>query len=145
MTQIRQKHMASFILYTSDGRVLLQQRDDKPGLAYAGYWTIFGGAVEDGETPETAAHRELREELDLSLPLAHFETYTCPVRSIPGELDVLVHVYTAQLDRPVEALTLHEGQGMALFDAESAAQLDLAFQKSPVLARYFASRREEAL
>ncbi len=137
-----ERHMVSFILYTADDRVLLQQRDDKPDLAYGGYWTIFGGAVEAGESPEAAVRRELEEELALALPLHHVETYTCPIRSIPDQVAVRVHVYAGELTQSVESLTLHEGQAMALFDAESAARLDLAFGKSPVLTRWFATRAQ---
>ena len=43
------------------GRVLLQQRSDPPALA--GLWEFPGGKVEEGETPEAALVRELREEL----------------------------------------------------------------------------------
>jgi 8-oxo-dGTP diphosphatase len=48
-----------------DGRVLLTQRP--PGKAMAGLWEFPGGKVHDGETPEAALIRELKEELDIDV------------------------------------------------------------------------------
>ncbi|MBP5510576.1 MAG: (deoxy)nucleoside triphosphate pyrophosphohydrolase [Kiritimatiellae bacterium] len=48
----------------ADGRVLLASRPT--GKAQSGYWEFPGGKVEQGETPEQALARELREELDLA-------------------------------------------------------------------------------
>ena len=137
--------VVSAILWTNDGRVLLQQRDDKPDLRYAGCWTLFGGSVEDGEDPDAAIFRELVEELALDdQPLAFVERYTCPVRTTPGVVHTTNHVYAGRLARPAETLTLYEGQAMALFTAEEAAQHELAFAQSMVLARWFARRNTRA-
>ncbi len=46
-----------------DGRVLLARRP--PGKPMAGLWEFPGGKVRDGETPEAALIRELREELGI--------------------------------------------------------------------------------
>ena len=53
---------ASVALIDQD-RVLLIQRARKP---YFGMWTLPGGRLEAGETPEEAAMREVREEVGLS-------------------------------------------------------------------------------
>lgn len=50
-------------LVDPDGRVLLAQRP--PGKALAGLWEFPGGKVHEGETPEAALVRELREELGI--------------------------------------------------------------------------------
>lgn len=48
-------------LIDRDGRVLLAQRpEDKP---MGGLWEFPGGKIAEGETPEEALVRELREEL----------------------------------------------------------------------------------
>ncbi|AYJ50856.1 (deoxy)nucleoside triphosphate pyrophosphohydrolase [Rhodococcus sp. P1Y] len=44
-----------------DGLLLLAQRARPPELA--GLWELPGGKVEDGESPDAALERELREEL----------------------------------------------------------------------------------
>ncbi len=134
--QETQKAVVSVILTSADGRILLQQRDDKPDLHYPGWWTIFGGYVEDDETPEAAIHRELMEELGIDLPAAHWRIYDCPVRSISGEVHTRNYVFTAALDRPVESLTLREGQGMRLFTPEEAAPLVLAFAQHLIVRDY---------
>jgi 8-oxo-dGTP diphosphatase len=49
-----------------DGRILLAQRihPDKPGY---GLWAMPGGTIEEGETPEQAADREVTEETGLQV------------------------------------------------------------------------------
>ena len=134
-----ERHVVGAILWTDDGRVLLQQRDDRPDLRYPGYWTLFGGQVEEGESPDQAIVRELIEELGLDgQPLTPFEQYICPARSTPGVVVTTNHVYSGRLSRPFESLILGEGQAMALMSREQAMQLELAFMQNPVLERWFA-------
>ncbi len=53
------------------GRLLVQHRtDDAP--SWPGYWGLFGGGEEPGETPREALLRELREELDFDASAAEF-------------------------------------------------------------------------
>jgi 8-oxo-dGTP diphosphatase len=52
-------------LVDADGRVLLAQRP--PGKAMAGLWEFPGGKVHEGETPEAALIRELKEELGIDV------------------------------------------------------------------------------
>ncbi len=50
-----------------EGQYIVQQRSLKAKY-YAGKWDMTGGAVTAGETPETAAIRETKEELDITIP-----------------------------------------------------------------------------
>lgn len=140
---LKQKHMVSVIPTNARGEVLLQQRDHAPGIRYPGCWTIFGGAVEgDDASYDEAIQREILEELGVSFPVEHWYDYICPVRSIPGELEVIVHVYAGELDRAVDELALYEGQAMGWFDAAGVAALDIGFEKKPVVLRFFAERQQ---
>ena len=57
--------VAAAALVDPDNRVLIAQRP--PGKAMAGLWEFPGGKVADGETPELALVRELREELGIEV------------------------------------------------------------------------------
>lgn len=107
----RPRQVAGVILH-QDGRVLLQHRDDKPEIRWPGAWAIFGGHLEDDETPEEGARREIEEELGLRLegpmPLVYHQTVGNRER----------YFYAAELTVEPEALTLNEGQGMALLSRE---------------------------
>jgi len=60
------KEIAHAVLLV-DGAYVLQLRDDIPGIAARGMWALFGGALEDGESPEVGLRREISEELGILL------------------------------------------------------------------------------
>ena len=53
----------AIIIENTQGEILLILRDDDPGISFPNYWTLVGGKVEEDETPELAAHREMLEEI----------------------------------------------------------------------------------
>ncbi len=57
--------VAAVALIDADGRVLISQRP--AGKSLAGLWEFPGGKVEQGERPEAALIRELKEELDIDV------------------------------------------------------------------------------
>jgi 8-oxo-dGTP diphosphatase len=57
--------VAAAALVDEDGRILLTKRP--PRKTMAGLWEFPGGKLQDGETPETALIRELREELGITV------------------------------------------------------------------------------
>ncbi len=65
-------HGASVVLVNEKGEVLTQLRDNKPGINYPGFLTYIGGSVEEGESPEEAARRELKEETGYTTDTLHF-------------------------------------------------------------------------
>jgi 8-oxo-dGTP diphosphatase len=55
--------VAAVALLDTDNRVLLSRRPE--GKHMAGLWEFPGGKVHEGETPESALIREMREELSI--------------------------------------------------------------------------------
>ena len=60
--------VAACALVDLDGRVLLARRPE--GKKMAGLWEFPGGKLNQGETPEAALIRELKEELDIDVTAA---------------------------------------------------------------------------
>jgi 8-oxo-dGTP diphosphatase len=63
MTVLPVTLVVAVALIDADGRVLLAQRPE--GKPMAGLWEFPGGKMHDGESPEAALIRELREELGI--------------------------------------------------------------------------------
>lgn len=57
--------VSAVALIDADGRVLMAKRPE--GKTLAGLWEFPGGKVEEGERPETALIRELKEELGIDV------------------------------------------------------------------------------
>ena len=56
------------------GDYLLQLRDNKPNIAAPGQWSLFGGMLQNTETPLQAIKREIFEELRIE-PLVYKQLY----------------------------------------------------------------------
>jgi 8-oxo-dGTP pyrophosphatase MutT (NUDIX family) len=103
---------------------LLQLRDHRKGIWYPGYWGLFGGTMERGETAETALRRELAEELSLeTVKMRYFMTTSlefAPAIGAPIQR-VLFEVRLAHA--AVARLRLGEGRAMRCWPAEEIASL----------------------
>lgn len=111
-SQIRQVAVA--ILYRDD-RFLMQLRDNIPNIIYPGFWTFFGGHIEDGETPEMAVKREILEEIGYSMPSAQLFHKAETSESIR-------YVFHAPLTVELEELVLNEGWDMDLWTIKEIRQ-----------------------
>ncbi len=100
------------LIVDNSGRLLLQLRDETPGLEGAGMWGFCGGHLEPGETPSAAFLREMQEELGWRP--RHFERYG--TRDVDSDgWHVTSHIFAAHLDVPLDALVLTEGQALDVF------------------------------
>lgn len=107
---------AAALLVTPDGRYLMQHRDDKPEVFFAGWWGTFGGALEPGERPEEAMRRELIEELAFDPPeMQAFCTLGLDF-GFAGRGVVPRHFFEIPIHAAdVDAMVLGEGQDLGLF------------------------------
>jgi len=86
--------VAAVALVDVDGRVLLAQRP--PGKSLAGLWEFPGGKVHEGETPEAALVRELKEELDIDTRSSCLAPFTFASHSYE-EFHLLMPLYVCRV------------------------------------------------
>jgi 8-oxo-dGTP diphosphatase len=118
------KKIAQIIFENDKGEFLLYLRDGKPGIPFPYHWDLFGGHIEEGETPEEALIREVKEELDYDLKeFRFFKEYTC----LEGDAyPNIKYIYSGKLNLPVEDITLLEGEKVQYFNKVEIADVKFA-------------------
>ncbi len=128
------------LLTNSAGQVLLQLREDKPDLLYPAHWTILGGTVEPGESPDAAVRRELLEEIELSPALTFWKVYYHgPYQRRGVQTRVEQYLYTGTLDLPVDAIVLNEGVALRWFARDDLTRYPIGSSFAEQLDAFFKS------
>jgi 8-oxo-dGTP diphosphatase len=129
---------AGVILFNRKGEILLLLRDNIATIGHPDHWNIVGGVVEEGETSEEAALREVQEEIGFRLAgVSPFRLYSIGDRrrgkSVP------YYVYWSRLDKDLAELTLGEGQAMQFFPPEGLSTLRIIPHEVGILREFLAS------
>jgi ADP-ribose pyrophosphatase YjhB (NUDIX family) len=125
------KPVACAIPVTPVGRIILLRRAFEPGK---GLWTFPGGFVDLGESVETAAHREVQEELEIEIDLG-------PLVGVYSRAEdrVVLIVYAAKTAQRPQ--TTEEASEVATFNAKQLPWDELAFWSTERALRDFLSPR----
>ena len=118
------KKIAAIILENDKEEFLLALRDNKPGIPFPLHWDLIGGHVDEGETPEEALVREVKEELDIDLKkYAFYRKYEC----LTGDAyENIKYIYAGKINLPIEEITLLEGERAQFFSKEEIPHLKFA-------------------
>ena len=107
-----------------DDNVLMIQRDDKPGLAFANLWDFPGGGREGNETPEECAAREVLEELGIDVSDRPIIWHTKHPAMIDPELDAYFMVIEITRDDIAAIVFGDEGQGWKMMPIDKMMKSD---------------------
>ena len=101
-------HVATALMFDKKGKLLIYLRDDIPEIPFPNHWDLFGGHVEEGESPEEALVREIEEEIGVHISsYEKFRDYEC----LEGDAHQNIkHVFIVKTDIEPDDLTLYEGQ-----------------------------------
>ena len=116
--------IAAIILENDKGEFLLALRDNKSWIPFPNHWDLIGGHVEEGETPEEALIREVKEELDIELTdYSFYKEFLC----LEGDaFENIKYIYTGKINIPIEEITLYEGQKAQYFTKEEIPDVKFA-------------------
>ena len=119
-------------------KVLMQLRDDIPGIWHPGEWGFFGGSVEPGEDVIEGAFREILEEINFRptqlRPLLRHDTPEYGPEAI-------IYSYVCDLTVGLDQLTLGEGMDwdfLSVEDIVAGKKMSPRFGKDfPIIPRPF--------
>jgi len=135
---MKQRTVAIIAFYDEQKRILLQ---DRYGIAKSGEeWSFFGGGIENGETPEQALKREIKEELNYDI--VNYKFFKKYQRALPPDYYVTSYFFLAPFPG-FGKLEQHEGKGMKLFTLAEIKKLKILPIDHPIideLDKFFAAK-----
>jgi 8-oxo-dGTP diphosphatase len=129
------KPKGTSLIIHKDNAILLYLRDNKETIPFPNTWDILGGHVEPGETAAACIVREIKEELNIDIPVPQlFDVY---------EFEDRIEVtFCLKMDLDISQTTLYEGQKLQWFTPDEIIALDceqLAFGFKKVLTDFIQS------
>jgi 8-oxo-dGTP pyrophosphatase MutT (NUDIX family) len=132
---------AKTILVRHDGALILQHRDEKPGITNPGRVTAFGGSGEGKETPRETAWREINEETNLGLDvddLIFWRRYHKTKAKHDTEGHEYNEYYFVASHIPTKGLEIYEGQGhVVVHNYAEAMKLNMSPLCRQVISDYY--------
>ncbi len=121
--------VVALALIDQNEKILMQTRP--LGKSMAGLWEFPGGKVEEGELPEDALVREIKEELNIGISTQNL-TPTCFASEPLGDKNLLLLLYSA--DKWDGDIIAKEEQKFDWFDLDMLSKLDMPPADIPLVA-----------
>ncbi|MAG79059.1 hypothetical protein CMI40_01640 [Candidatus Pacearchaeota archaeon] len=132
---MEKRDVAEAIIVNNKNEVLLQKKTLDYLTVPGGYWTVFGGEIEDGETPEQALKREVKEEIAFNInkfKLSKIKDYKLPT-AFYGKR----YIFEGLFDQEISSIILKEGAGFAFFNISEINSIKVDPLCLEVLKEYF--------
>jgi len=131
---VRHIHVACAII-ESAGQILAAQRSETMSLPLK--WEFPGGKIEPGETAQECLHRELMEEMGISV---HVGQQLPDSSHCYGDFAITLYPFICTLEEGY--ITLHEHKAVKWIGPEYLMDLDWAEADYPIIAAYLLLRKK---
>jgi 8-oxo-dGTP pyrophosphatase MutT (NUDIX family) len=130
-------YYSGVLIITVEGEILLQQRDNKPGIVNPGFVTTFGGLNKDGESPLQGAIRELTEETNLIIKTSDLKFFRHFYKTETDGTKTKVNIFILR-NVSKEKLEIYEGKSYyPIRKDDNLDKINLSSTAKKVLQAYF--------
>ena len=127
----------SIVIFYDKDKVLIQDR--RKISKYGEEYGFFGGGIEEGETPEQALKREIKEELSITIDnFKLFKHYNTIIKEVDMEIEYFI--YTSKIP-DLNSLDVKEGK-MVMFDLNKTLKLKMISEDSKILKEFIKLKGE---
>ena len=126
------------LLVDTNGKLIAQQREDKPGITNPGMVSLFGGTSHEGESPIETLRRELHEELELEVSSNNLLLQTLKHEN-GTNVACSIYIVTGV---DAEKLALHEGAGFAVGTPEELLSRPVTAVTQQAIEAFMAQRKD---
>ena len=119
---------ADIFIYDDDLNFILIKRKNDP---YKDYWALPGGFVEYGESVESAAIREAKEETSIDVELKELvNVYSKPDRDPRGHTITVAYTAKGNMD---DKKAESDASDISVFSSEKLDEINIAFDHAKII------------
>ena len=125
------------LMVDTDDRIAMQLRENIPDLPAANQWGLFGGLIDEPETPKETALREIQEELNVRLDADRITLYR--KHYIP-EQNLTTWVFHYRVNGKLDDAILNEGQAWDFIGQDDPRVSNIGLHHQEIVLDYWADR-----
>lgn len=118
------KFQTAHAILLLSGKYVLQLRDSKPTISAPGQWSLFGGKMDEEETPLQTVQREIFEELAIK-PAKYVELPPIEYYAPFEKADVRTWLFASDVTDVWPGHQLKEGQDVRAFKYDELERLEI--------------------
>jgi len=136
------KYKSAHAILIYNEKYILQLRDNKPDICSAGKWSLFGGEIQEKETPQQTIKREIYEELLIKPSICKFLWHT-DFYSLFLNSKVRAWFFASDVTNIWSQHELREGKSAKPFKFKQLSQLDIPEVMHLTLKRYHQQKKRK--
>jgi len=130
------RNVASALILNSNEEILLQKKTSDY-IGFPNKWCLFGGGIEEGESPEEAIKRELLEELEYVFETDFIKKLRYRTDFEGGSREGELYLFRTFYEGPISGLRLKEGADFGFFNLEELKGLNMLERHRIIIEDYF--------